>query len=57
MDAFDIFIRAVAVIGVGALATFVGYGIPAILRRMRASKRRPDDSATTSATDNRLARQ
>ena len=57
MDVFDVLIRVVAIIGVGALVSFIGYGIPAILRKMRASKHRSADSAATSASDSRLARQ
>ena len=56
MDVGDVLIRVAAVIGVGAVASFIGYGIPALLRRLRASKHRDAGSAKASATDNRVAR-
>jgi len=56
MDVGDVLIRVVAVIGVGAVASFIGYGIPALLRKLRASKHRDAGSGQSSAPDNRAAR-
>jgi len=56
MDAGDVLIRVAAVIGVGAGASFIGYGIPALLRKLRPSKRRDAGSGQASAPDNRAAR-
>ena len=56
MDVGDVLIRVAAVIGVGAVASVIGYGIPALLRKLRASRHRDADSAQASAPDNRAAR-
>ena len=39
-----------------SVASFIGYGIPALLRKLRASRHRDAGSAQASAPDNRAAR-
>lgn len=56
MDAGDVLIRLAAIIGVGAGVSFICYGIPALLRKLRVSKRRDAGSAQASTPDKRVAR-
>ncbi|MBN1628714.1 MAG: hypothetical protein JW990_03025 [Thermoleophilia bacterium] len=56
MDVGDVLIRVAAVIGVGVVASFIGYGIPALLRKLWASRHRDAGSSQASAPDNRAAR-